>query len=552
MTQQTAPFLEGKFGWSLGESNWNLGMDENLVKFSYMFDKNIDSITATLPAYSTGTAHFNTVDNRLYFDVGGQRYSSPTPKWFVVTLRTTGQYYQFNGTSLLLIPSNTDLSTTVTNLESNLNNSLDPAKGANKIGYLGRKVFDRLREEISIVDFKIPGQLNWDAAFLAARNYVASQTSPPILVFPAGIYEYTVSPNWAIQDALIEAHGQVKLRYSGVGDAVILDAGPLATDGVFNCMFGAGNRFIVECPSTAQNAVYSRAVHHSKIGIVVRGAGTGRAGLLVQFAVCTQFDVTVSVNEEGGWYLGSKPEFGLLLDQRLVNEQCAYCYFPNTLIEGTSFGIYLVNTLGNVFVGGASEACSQQGVFAPIGASGDRFLGMDFEANAGGDVYALGTGIEIISCDSDNEIIFGTTSTFCQVRGGRHKTVLIDSGAAGCSATDLIFNRSNTGGVVTDLGTNSIVRGCRNGGTGAIYLTGSKTYDPPSVATGAIVQTTVTVIGAKLTDKATASFSLDIGGLVMVAAVTAADTVTVTLLNLSGSPVDLVSGVLSCAVQRGN
>jgi len=551
MTQQTSPFLEGKFGWALGESNWNLGMDENLVKFSYMFDKNIDSITATLPAYSTGTAHFNTTDNRLYFDVGGQRYSSPTPKWFVVTLRTTGQYYQFNGTSLLLIPSNTDLSTTVANLESNLNNSTDVAKGANKIGFLGRKVFDRLREEISIIDFKVVGQLDWDAAFLAARNYIAAQTTPTLLVFPAGIYEYTVSPNWAIQDSMIEARGEVRLRYSGVGNAVILDAGPTAPDLVYNMKFGAGNKFIIECPSTALNAVYVRGVHHSKIGASVRGAGTASAGVLVEFAVCTEIDVAVSVNEEG-WYLGSKPAVGVMLDKRLVNEQTSYCYFPNPIIEGPDVGIHLVNTLGNIFIGGTSEACSQYGVFAPIGASGDRFFGTDFEANGVGDVYALGSGIEVISCDSDNEIIFGTTATLCQVRGGRHKTVLIDVGAAGCSATDLIFNRSNTGGVVTDLGTNSIVRGCRNGGNNALYLTGSKTYDPPSIASGAIAQTTVTVSGAKLTDKATASFSLDIGGLVMVAAVTATDTVTVTLLNLSGSPVDLSSGTLSCAVQRGN
>jgi hypothetical protein len=76
-------------------------MDANLVKFSYLFDRNIDGIVGSLPAIVNGKAYFLTLDNRLYFDVDGQRYSSPTPKWFVVTDRTSGLEYQFNGTSLV-------------------------------------------------------------------------------------------------------------------------------------------------------------------------------------------------------------------------------------------------------------------------------------------------------------------------------------------------------------------------------------------------------------------------------------------------------------------
>jgi hypothetical protein len=106
MTQQTAPFIEGKYGWALGESNWNLGMDENLVKFSYLFDRNLDGIVSTLPVIVNGQAYFNTTDNRVYYATGGVFYSSPTPKWFEFVLRATGEVYQFNGTSLNL--GNTD------------------------------------------------------------------------------------------------------------------------------------------------------------------------------------------------------------------------------------------------------------------------------------------------------------------------------------------------------------------------------------------------------------------------------------------------------------
>lgn len=103
MTQQTSPFLEGKYGWAVGESGWNFGMDENLLKFSYLFDKNIDGVVSSLPAATNGTAYFLTTDNRLYFAVDNIYYSAPTPKWFTVTLRSTGAAYQFDGSVMNLI-----------------------------------------------------------------------------------------------------------------------------------------------------------------------------------------------------------------------------------------------------------------------------------------------------------------------------------------------------------------------------------------------------------------------------------------------------------------
>ena len=66
MPQQQSPFLEGKYGWSFGEGGWNTGMDENLLKFSFMFDRNVDAIVGSLPAAVNGQAYFLTSDNRLY------------------------------------------------------------------------------------------------------------------------------------------------------------------------------------------------------------------------------------------------------------------------------------------------------------------------------------------------------------------------------------------------------------------------------------------------------------------------------------------------------
>jgi parallel beta-helix repeat protein len=117
MTQKISPFLEGKYGWEYGESGWNSGMDENLLKFSFLFDGNIDSIVSSLPAASNGKAVFLTTDNRLYFAVGTTWYSTPVPKWFQLTNRLTGKIFQFNGTSLVEVETSAELGTRVDAIE---------------------------------------------------------------------------------------------------------------------------------------------------------------------------------------------------------------------------------------------------------------------------------------------------------------------------------------------------------------------------------------------------------------------------------------------------
>lgn len=109
MPQRTSPFVEGKYGWDFGEDSWNLGMDQNILKFSYLFDRNVDSITDNLPPPINGQAHYLTTDNRLYFVVEGAYLSSPTPKWFIVALKSTGQLYQFNGESLVEVKNASEI-----------------------------------------------------------------------------------------------------------------------------------------------------------------------------------------------------------------------------------------------------------------------------------------------------------------------------------------------------------------------------------------------------------------------------------------------------------
>lgn len=81
-------------------------------------------------------------------------------------------------------------------------------------------------------------------------------------------------------------------------------------------------------------------------------------------------------------------------------------------------------------------------------------------------------------------------------------------------------------------------------------FTYSATYNPPSLADGAGVTTTVASTGAALGDFVLPSFSLDLQGVQLTAYVSAADTVLVRFQNETGASVDLGSGTLRVRVLK--
>jgi hypothetical protein len=117
MAQKQSPWLEGAYGWNFGEGGWNTGMDQNLIKFSFMFDRNIDGVVGSLPTAVDGQAYFLTTDNRFYFAVGNTWFSSPVPMWFEFKDRSTGNTYQFNGTAAALIASPAQLDSRLSEVE---------------------------------------------------------------------------------------------------------------------------------------------------------------------------------------------------------------------------------------------------------------------------------------------------------------------------------------------------------------------------------------------------------------------------------------------------
>ena len=95
-------------------------------------------------------------------------------------------------------------------------------------------------------------------------------------------------------------------------------------------------------------------------------------------------------------------------------------------------------------------------------------------------------------------------------------------------------------------------KGSGTGNTGwqrlPTYLSGTATYDAPSIAAAGTTTTNVTVTGAALGDVVNASFNISMGGLMMSAEVSAANTVRVTLFNPTASAIDLASATVKAVV----
>jgi len=83
---------------------------------------------------------------------------------------------------------------------------------------------------------------------------------------------------------------------------------------------------------------------------------------------------------------------------------------------------------------------------------------------------------------------------------------------------------------------------------GASGTSETTTWDPGEIASGSSEEKEITVQGAQLGDFVLASLNIDLAGLMLSAYVSAENTVTASLYNLSGGAVNLGSATLKVAV----
>jgi hypothetical protein len=283
-----------------------------------------------------------------------------------------------------------------------------------------------------------------DTAAITAA-VAAIQISGATLVFPAGTYLYSTSPNFAAAGASYRALGTVILQHTGSGNAVLFDGGAVSNATV-NCRFEGDFRINGNANST--NGLYIRSVHHSFFQFRTMNCATTGAGMRVDFSVCnTYFMPRVSNNE--GVAFTSKPLYGMLLSQRGAGESVAYCTFIDSIMEGVPTGIKCDAADGNVFLGGTAEGCSVRGIEETATCHGNKFIKMDLEVNTTDDFNSAGVSTELDNMDSSNlTVLSGANQT---IRGGRFQSITISG--VNAIVDGVRYSHFFVGGVFTNSGT---------------------------------------------------------------------------------------------------
>lgn len=258
MPEKFSPFNSISYGWEYGEDNWNIGMDANLKKVSYMLDGNIDGVVTSIPSVvENGKAYFDTSTNRLLYGMEGVWQSFTPPKWFRFTDKLTGDSYTYNGLTLVETPNPLDVlveptgaagigfvdpatkATDIQGFVDNVFNKADDTLGSALIGYRGRSAFAKMSDFISVKDEGAKGDGTTDdsPAFQSAINKLQAAGGGKLFI-PKGTYRLTKTLN---MQATSSGWHNLVVMGDGVGTTVLdFSTAVAGSDGIG--IFGWGGR----------------------------------------------------------------------------------------------------------------------------------------------------------------------------------------------------------------------------------------------------------------------------------------------------------------------
>ena len=322
-----------------------------------------------------------------------------------------------------------------------------------------RTVQNKLSDSYSVADFGFSTSASSSAnaaAFVNAWN-VSRQ-----LTIPAGTYNVTSLPNFAVRGARIQGIGRVVLNITGAGPGLIVDAGPAPSTTVVQDIV-IDNLTINGSASASGNVgVFIRGITHSQFNRLRPINWIGSA-MYCSFMVSNSFyDFCYSGNEPGITILTAT---GLSLNARNAGEQCADCTWINPVIEGaTSFGIDIASGVNNTFVGGTVEGCcyiatgSGGAINLSSGAGQNIFISTFLEANG---ILGNATTFHIKDAGIRNSfyniladatlspwIILLSGSNSALFSGGQIASLRIDAGVSNTVTTAVAYT-----GTITNNGT---------------------------------------------------------------------------------------------------
>jgi hypothetical protein len=319
-----------------------------------------------------------------------------------------------------------------------------------------RTVQSKLSDSYSVADF------GFSTSASAAANTTAFANAWNIsrqLTIPAGTYNVTSLPNFAVLGTRIYGIGRVVLNITGAGPGLVVDAGAAPSTTVVQDI--VIDNLTINCTGAATIGVFIRGITHSQFNRL-RPINFPAYAMLCNFMVSNSFyDFCHSGNEPG---LVTPSVIGVGLGLRNAGEQCSNCTWINLIIEGTSGnGLVLDEAIMNTFVGGTVEGngftSGYGGILIGPNNSENTFIGMDLEANGIlGDATTFhiknsGLRTSFINVLADNTLsglvwMYGGNSA--AFHGGEIYNLQIDAGVKNTVTYGLGYN-----GTITNNGTDT-------------------------------------------------------------------------------------------------
>ena len=204
------------------------------------------------------------------------------------------------------------------------------------------------------------------------------------LVFPAGTYSYSASPNFAAHDLEILGQGRVTLRHTGRGVGFLVDGWVRRHLGrrVWNMRI---ENLVLEGNAETRVGFLFRSVHHGRFGrLRVTGGAPEGEGFRTEFFIANYCE---------GWAVtGSEPVVGALpgtgitlssLPAPRENLSTVDCTLVNFIVEGCArTGVHLDRAQNNLIRGGTFEDNrTGTGLLVSDMASGNVLDGVFLESN---------------------------------------------------------------------------------------------------------------------------------------------------------------------------
>ncbi len=211
------------------------------------------------------------------------------------------------------------------------------------------------------------------------------------IVIPSGLYTASETIELSSTDLRVRGLGRVFIQ-SSASPILSIDAG---VDSI-ECGHLLENIVLIGNGSPRQVGLYVRnSIQAVRRNIWVRNVRG--AGIVVEGDVLTLWE-NCRVNHAGVPDTHQPAKAWHIRGSRYLGGTAA-CTFLNCIAEiGTEHGWYLEDTHDCVWLGGTSEAIAGVGVELARSTSGNGFINMFCEANAGGDVVADGKSHRFINC----------------------------------------------------------------------------------------------------------------------------------------------------------